>query len=330
MTDRSALIVDGIIERYRWYGWTLPETGEWRHINGKTRQFLREALERGDHACIEHQLRTLFRQPLSAGLASSAWSCMMPQRVPPACWAEHVPPIRQKEDRAWLYEHEKEVAKNTVWWRLYTDAPIDCLAAPDVGEPITADIGGVPVMADTPRHDHYADVLARLIPEGGTLLIIGGGYGGTARQMLLRRPDVHVVLTDLPETLYIAWYWLALSGHSVGWYDDTHHHDIVLVRHDTKWPSADAVLAAHCLPEMPERVVAEYMAAIRSNGARYFMHDSTHVQIELHPTMACANFPEQVSATMHPGAPYVEVYRAPTPWEHTGGRYWEFLYERRD
>jgi hypothetical protein len=156
-------ILDSIRARHARYGWSVP-TGEWGLIQSQHRRLLRAALDADNVAALDALLRRMFRGDLAFGLVS------MP-RDP----ATTLP---------------RQVTWRLALWAKTTDAPdLRRLAAPDIGAPVVIyadgpDTAPVPLMPDVCRFDTYARRIARVLPPDGTVLEFGGGYGGTALQVL--------------------------------------------------------------------------------------------------------------------------------------------------
>jgi len=191
---------------------------------------------------------------------------------------------------------------------------------------------------DTPRHDHYAVQILRYL-RTGPVVEIGGGYGGMALQLCQRSKDVQIVLCDLPETLYLAWYHLTKnSDASIAWWDDDPDADVVLVA-DTELRASGIcpvmVFAAHSLSEMPAGVARDYVAWVDEVKARYFYTDNAvhRPNPAITPESGCQTLsqrhPEQVMSTMQPSSNYVERWRRQYPWDVKSTRYCEVFYERR-
>ena len=308
-----------IIERYKRYGWSTPP-GEWGAIQSSARAPLREAIEDGEET-LDRALAVMFQLPICNGLST------FDSRH--GDWPNKVDLFRD------------DVAMNLRTWMCSTDATLadlERLLAPEAGSPFVCEVEGVRIMYDTARHDHYAQKIVKLLPDGGTVLEIGGGYGGMALQLLRSSDNIQVVLCDLPETLYLAWYWLTnATERSVAWYDDDPDADVVLLpaQELEAWTrTPDLVFAAHSLSEFTLPVVKHYVGWIHRVRPRYFYHDSAHSGHMQAPAVAgsansCDQWPEVMVADINPSPPYHEVYRAQGLWRGTGLRYWEFLYERR-
>ena len=309
------MIARQIIKRH--HGWT-EQAGEWGHIQNGARSEFRRLIEAGDEAGLDALLSRFFQDCVSGGLVSFSY--------------------REMEKAGWSDLFTKDMRKSMWLWDLHTGSTgstdIARLESPAVGSPLVGDIEGVSVQYDTPRHDHYATQIAKLLPEHGRVVEIGGGYGGMALQLLRHRPDANVWIIDLPETLYLAWYWLDAAGVDVGWHGDGHHYVTLMPSCEPRsnW-LIDVVFSAHALSEMPREVTDGYMEWIRRCAPRYFYHDSAHDRgLAWHSGYEGSTaeaFPEVQATELDPGPAYREIYRAPTLWPGTRGRYWAFLYEKR-
>lgn len=295
-----------ILERYQRYGWSELE-GEWGHIHDTARREYHHALDTADEETLTKMLGAMFQTSIVWGLVTFDVGTLVSEE--------------NKQKFVTLSE------ENLAVWSSHTSAgPKDLrrLDAPKAGGPAVVHFEDVRVMFDTPRHDHYAQRISDLTPGFGRVVEIGGGYGGTALQLRRARDDVQVVIVDLPETLYLAWYWLTEAGVHVAWWDEDPEADVLLVPNGevSKIQNVDLVFNAHSFSEMPLEVVKNYLAWVERVEPRYLYHDNAHLLNPLN------EFSEVRACDMVPGEPYRELYRAPTVWPEMGVRYWEFLYER--
>jgi hypothetical protein len=314
--DVIASLTDAIIERHQRYGWSSPE-GEWGAIQREDRADFKKALDSGNADELEAQLEDLLVGPLSYGLVSHGESrSQVPHMV---MW------------------------RLAMWAKMTTDPNVECLRVPSVGNPVTfsvaaADGSALPIMIDTPRFDIYAQRMAKALWNrwggayfGGTVLEIGSGYGGVAKQLHVRCPGVRVVLCDLPETLYLAWYWLMQvfgENATVAWWDENPDADVVLVpAHELEQAGIEPhlVFSAHALSGMPKATIAHYMAWIAQSTALAFYHDDATVAA---PGMWMNDrFPEVLSSAMQPDG-FRLTWQEKTPWTGVTDRFSEFFYER--
>jgi len=299
-------VASGILSRYQRYGWSEPE-GEWGFVQSAGRTMLRAALGAGDADALHSLLADSFFS-LCGGIGSNT-------------------------------EPTPEVVGRVGWSWALSVAPWKDLArrgAVDVGDVLTPVMHGrVVASLDTPRHDHYAHQIMRYLPDGGTLLEIGGGYGGVARQLYARGSVVRVVLCDLPETLYLAWYYLSeTTGLRIAWWDDDPGADVVLVPDfDLRaWAGKpDMMFAAHSLSEMPHDVARGYLAWASEQGVQYIYSDNAAWVTPAPPggeRNLCELYPEVSMGDLVPPGPYVERWRRQIHWDLPEPRYVEAFYER--
>lgn len=294
-------IATGIIERYRRYGRSEPG-GEWGFLYNTAWTEFHELLEAGDAEALDRALSSRFFT-LCGGIAS--------QVVPDQ------PTVRRMIG---------------IWGAMTADFPSPNCGSYSIDPLSPAMDGKVVATMDTPRHDHYAVQILRYLSPGDVLLEIGGGYGGTTLQLLSRSVGIQVVLCDLPETLYLAWFYLtATSDRPVSWWDDKPMADVVLVP-DFELGSWDGrprmVFSAHSLSEMPAEVVADYLAWISRAGVQYFYTDNAAFVGTGPGSLLCESFPEVLMSDLVPPGPYVERWRRQIPWDTEVTRYMEAFYER--
>lgn len=330
----TSSFVASIVERYRRYGWT-PCEGEWGALQDGYRASFHAALDDADRTndptLLDDFLSTMFRSYAVVGLVSIN---------PTSDTVDHI--------------RTRTVWATALWAKRTGGAKIaPLLSAPTIGAPITVKVGEVPIMIDQPRHDAYAAQIVRLLRDvpmadrrDPRLLVveIGGGYGGLALQLLRRTNAVRVAIIDLPETLYMAGYWLnevlreARDRRRVAWWDNhtdvDPSADVVLVPAQEReaWTATLTTLDAspvlvcsmHALCEMPSDVGADYLAWLGRSGARWFYHDDA-------VSTARAEWAETLAGTLAAQIPpdYREIWRDRTPWTGLGDRYGEFLYERQ-
>lgn len=296
-----------VIARYRRYGWSAT-TGEWGMIQEQTRRSFHDALDAGDEQAVGAMLASLFQKPPALGLLSF----------------DHRDDDDETNARLARYMDTN--------LRLWGGWDVSILRAPDAGAPVCVAVNGIPVMFDTPRHDHYARQIVQLLPEGGTVLEIGGGYGGMALQLQRRSRDIRVVLVDLPETLYLAWYWLDAAGVLVSWHDTNPHASVVLLPWTdlAEWTGkTDLVFASHSLSEMDAATCAAYVAWIETRKPRWFYHDNaTHMVRATGDGESTTSelYPETLANQLIPRG-YRKRGERRMDWPLTGNRYCEFLYE---
>ena len=167
--------------------------------------------------------------------------------------------------------------------------------------------------------------------ERPTIFEIGGGYGGLIREVLLRR-QVRYINCDLPETLYLAYFFLrnAMPHLSIKWIDeDMAGADVVLVPSGKRGAvtACDVAFNCHSLSEMGKDTVADYVGLINRLN-----HSSSCIKIvTLFSTRTCLRHIE-IRARDFPVDPDMLTLKTRTisPWHGGGGRYREFLFQPAD
>jgi len=162
------------------------------------------------------------------------------------------------------------------------------------------------------------------------VLEIGGGYGGTALQVLRTEPTTRIVLCDLPETLYMAWYWLSrATDKTIAWWGEDPHADIVLLPSDeleSCTEPVDLVFSAHSLSGMGTEPLARYMGWLEGSRAKYFYHDDV---VERRTGVWLTDqFPEILASEFNVPPCYRVAWIERTPWSGLTDRFCEFFYER--
>lgn len=303
MTD----FVASTLERHRRYGWSAPE-GEWGAIQAEDRSELKMVLDAQDADETRSVLATMFQGPLAYGLVSIDGTT--------------VPQL-----------HNMVMWRLALWAKVVGGPDIDILAASPAGSPLTVPVTSatgenVLLTVDTPRFDCYAHRIAHALKASGTVFEIGCGYGGTALQLTRRAPAVRVVLCDIPETLYLAGYFLAESGVAVQWWDDaTSDASVILLpAHElAHWTEpVDLVFSAHSLSGMGPVALEAYLQWLPHSGAKYFYHDDSTKNV---PGVWLADRFAEITDIVPPSC-FVLKWKDATPWTGLTDRFCECFYER--
>lgn len=293
--------------------------GEWKWINDNKRKNYLALLEKGNAAALARCLANMFRNDATFGIITS-----------------HIEALKTKAD---LRALENDILSD-----------LDAFAEFD-GDPEKTKwlsryerCGNMygflthhktVISADAPRHRHYANKITTLLRDAHiqkpTIVEIGGGYGGLCLDVILRSKGGRYINCDLPETLYLCYYFLkkALPAHvSIGWaIESMPNTDIVLVPAHKKQliKKADIVFNANSLSEMGQRTVNEYFRLIHKLRPLYFMHQNSNFLLfpnsPRHIEVLASDFPIKESL-------YKKMYMALTPWQGASGRYREYLYQR--
>ncbi len=294
-----------IPDRYARYGWSAPE-GEWGVIQSIHRAALHEALDDG---YLDDVLADFFRTYLKTGLVSYDVDATAPL-------------------------DQQTMWRLALWTKMTDDPDMRRLAAVPCGNPPVASIGTpdgpVLIMPDTTRFDIYAGRIIRGVGKGATVVEIGGGYGGTALQLLRRDPTARVILCDIPETLYLAGYWLASSGEvSVAWWDEHRDAQVQLLPAqdlDRFYERPDLVFSSHTFSGLDPENIVRYLAWLETSGARAFYQDDVLARVK--GPWLTEVFDETIIESMRPPSMFQELWREHTPWTGVGDRFCEVWWER--
>ena len=299
-------MIHQIIDRHKRYGW-VKTTSEWDAIRNEQRAGYHSLLDTGDVDGLTDLFANMLRSEIAHGIVSLPSD---PDTLPVSL--------------AW---------KMGLWARGVNDLDMGRLNAPKVGNPIVVGFdhpngGTVGITLDVHRFDNYADTIVDALPTG-TVVEVGCGYGGVALQVLRASTSVQMVLCDLPDTLYLAWYFLGGSTRrTVAWWDDDPTADVVLLpAHERdQWTGpVDMVFSAHSFSGMDRETSADYMAWVERSGARYFYHDD--VQTNVPEAWMNERFPEVLASEIVPKG-FTELWRERGLWTGIDDRFCEFFYER--
>jgi hypothetical protein len=305
---------------HRLQGRTVAD-GAWEWINTNWRAGYIDSIVSRDVPRLARYLATLFRNETSAGLVSYSFAAL------------------QKEGAA--RELENRIMLDLDTWREFTDQDDDALPyldSPRVGSPFGLRIGDILISIDSPRHDYFACKINHLAHISSLprprILEIGGGYGGLCLQLLRRLHNVCYINCDLPETLYIAYYFLrkgvnapihwVLSDAAIEGYPETGLLFVPAQFAGNVRCQVDIAFNTNSLSEMERPSVEAYMALLHRLRPTWFMHSNSNFLLfpssEMHVEVLASEFPID-------RALYCELSRAIAPWQGASGRCREFVYK---
>lgn len=317
----DAEIAREIISIHERLKYALPADGEWLWINQNKKPEYIRTLQEGDAPGLARILANVFRDPAIYGVITSDFQT-----------------IGSLDGQLAL---ENAILLDLDAWREFTeqdDSDLPMLDMPRVGNPYGALINNVLISADHPRHDYYALKLAELArvleKDRPVVLEVGGGYGGLCLQFHRRVPRGIFINCDLPESLYLAYYFLRRgTDKKIVWAIDkmppeSEGADIVLLPAQLKEMIAgpvDIFFNANSFSEMERKTVEDYMRLMHRLLPSYFLHQNSNFLLfpnsPRHIEVLASTFPIDKKV-------FREVYRAIMPWQGAGGRYREFLYQR--
>ena len=295
--------------------------GEWSWINDKLKKIYIDALNNEDVKLIAKILANMFRDEITYGLISSSYR-----------------DLDSLKGRKGLENH---ILLDLDAWHEFADqnrGGIKNLDTPRVGNSYGLMIEpNILISVDNPRHDYFALKLIRLglslKKDKFTLLEIGGGYGGLCYQIFRRTKKVRYINVDLPESLYLAYYFLrkSMPKKQIKWVFDglTENNlkegSIFFVPAQTAKKitcKVDVVFNCHSLSEMSKKAVNGYMQMIDRWSPLFFLHQNSNFLL----------FPKslrhiEVLASDFRLTKYREIYKAVSIWQGAGGRYREYLFK---
>ncbi len=222
-----------------------------------------------------------------------------------------------------------------VWLELTGEA-IRALQTPTIGNPFGYVIDEVLTTPGCFRRHYMASKATALVDNAGTIAEIGGGYGELA-YFALRGTRLRYIDFDLPEVLLLASYYLcsSLPERNIALYGEGDPHEVLgnAQRYDAiLFPnfclphlpenSVDAFVNTRSLSEMASDTVNHYLHHISRTCTSYFLHENSD-----QPLFRPEHTEVVASSFMIDG--FRLLSKTISPWRAGGGRYREFLYERR-
>lgn len=202
LLDRICTAYIKSTERQRASSPAFRPTPWWRRISERSLGPVVRALSTRDIDALRSMYRNFFRDPCSTGLVG------LPVDMQECYFGNHI--------GAFYRELFLGDALHRVdLWQSWTgnNFPLTALAAPDIGNPYGILIDGVLIRIAAEYQHFYAQEIARLLgpSKTGTVMEIGGGFGGTAYYLIRDCPGVKYIDFDLPETIALASYYLLKS-----------------------------------------------------------------------------------------------------------------------
>jgi hypothetical protein len=207
----------------------------------------------------------------------------------------------------------------------------DILYSPPVGAPYGLNIDDKIISPDSPRHLYFAQKLLKFNTD---ILEIGGGYGGLI--YFLKKLGFNNIYfnVDLPETLYIAYYFLRKNNINcvlvTGENFQIEKGTVYLIPHFLlnkiqEKIHFDTFFNANSLSEMDINYVNQYFNIINKKKPKYILHSNSNFLVfpnsERHIEVLGKNFPID-------DLNYNKIYQCISPFQGASGRYREFYYEK--
>ena len=225
-------------------------------------------------------------------------------------------------------------------WEHYVCDDVTRLCAPTFGNAWGLYIKDTLVVPQAFRFHRNATFILELLETVRRPVVaeIGGGYGGMAYYLLSQKKDLVYIGFDIPETLFIAAFYLGKSfpGRKIFWFSEPcylsadllRQYDIILMPHymlpRLADHSVDLFHNAISMSEMSFDTISEYMRQIHRTARQYFYHvniDKTGIMKRGHERVPGSRFP--IDTTV-----FRKLFRIYDPYFGPTGAYCEFLYQR--
>ena len=232
-------------------------TDWWQRITDKSLGPVARALAMRDLDALRRMYRNFFRDPCSTGLLG------LPVDMPKCYFGACI-------DTFYREFFLGDALHRLDLWRSWTGNrfPLSALGVPNIGNPYGVVIDRVLIRIAAEYQHFYAQEIARLLKPAnpGTVMEIGGGFGGMAYYLIRDCPGVKYIDFDVPETIALASYFLlksfpklrvTLYGEAL---DDS---DIVLMPSfelpQMRGNSVDVSFTSNVLRDMSVPVACEYI-----------------------------------------------------------------------
>ena len=245
---------------------TFNATRWWREISDKNLKPVTRALATRDLHSLRSMYRNFFRDPCSTGLVG------LPVDMHECYFGDRISAFYRD---FFLGDalHRLDV------WKSWTGTqfPFTALEAPNVGNPYGVLVDGVFIRIAAEYQHFYAQEIARLLgpAKAGTVMEIGGGFGGMASYLIRDHANVKYINFDVPETTALASYYLlksfptlraTLYGEAPITPSTLNESDVILMPSFElpKMPdkSVDIAYTSHVLRDMSVDVTCEYVDEI--------------------------------------------------------------------
>lgn len=310
-SESDLVIAEEIIKFQQSIG-TIDMGGAWKFYNENTRDKYVSALREGDTVSLAYLLANMFQTECTSAIIT--------------------PSINVADDHdlcnqmAWDMDACSEFTDGKYSMHLMDSA--------EIGAPFGTIRDGIKISSDSPRHLYFADMVSNNCDMHDSILEIGGGYGGLIHFLRKIQFKGTYYNVDLPETLFVAYYFLKKFGHEVCLISDssqlrqgvinlipsTSYREVLnLVKVDLFFNSAS-------LSEMSEEVCFDYIRFVNELRPKSIIHCNTNYlafpDSKIHIEVISRNFPWDLS--------YKLVSRYPSPFQGASGRYRIHLLQKRN
>lgn len=261
---------------------TFGPTKWWQQISARHLTPVVQALRTRDLDVLGRMYGNFFRDACSTGLVG------LPVDMQRCYFSTEIDPVFA---HFFLGDalHRLDVWREATQGRL----PLKALGCPSIGNPYGVVVDGVFIRIGAEYQHFYANEITQLLPPNtsGTVLEIGGGFGGMAYYLLRDNPGVRYVNLDVPETLALASYYLlksfpVLNASLYGEAEELNNSQIILMPSCelTALPdlSADVSFSSYVLTDLAPESLSEYTHQLtRASRSHVMLVDRSDAVIPL-------------------------------------------------
>ncbi len=298
--------------------------GTWEWIDKEKKNNFHKHFAKNNLKKLNEVFSNFFRNHLSFGLISSHWE--------------------KRKNIGWKRKLYSDIYKNLSSWEEFTkkaNKDYKLLhSKTEVGNPYGLTYKKNIILFDTPRHDYYADKIAKLIKNSKKTPIIveiGGGYGGLVAQLIKRKLNFKYINIDIFKTLPVAYYYLKKSFKidiavmkSVT-NKDIDKNDFIFIPFfgQNFWQTnkkINLVFNSNSFSEMGKKTLHQYFLCINKKiKPLYLLHQNTNIasfkKLRKYREIPSTKFPIDFNS-------YEMINSSISLFQGGSGRYREYLFKR--
>jgi putative sugar O-methyltransferase len=254
---------------------TYQATKWWQQVRQASLGPVIQALQARDLRALDIMYRNFFRDPCAAGLIA------VPYGMSKAYFSGTITDIHR-------HFYLGDALYRIDYWATQTSGHFTLrdLAGPAVGNPFGVLINGTLVRTGAP-YQHYCArrTCSQLNPGRGTVVEIGGGFGGMAYYLLRNREKLTYLDFDVPEGIALTSYYLlkAFPGLRFLLYGEKEltkeaiaQADVVLmpIFEMDKLPSrsVDVTFSSHAMSDVSREAMGDYLTTISRVTTNHFLY----------------------------------------------------------
>lgn len=212
--------------------------------------------------------------------------------------------------------------------------PLEILDTENIGAPFGTIRDNIKIQPDSPRHLYFADlIMSRIKDSSMSVLEIGGGYGGLIsflRKINFKETYYNI---DLPETLFVCYYYLRRSGLKVNLISELNEFrkgEVNLIpsmfyRELTNELQFDLFFNSASLSEMSQEVCFNYIKMVNQAEPKHVIHCNSNFlafpDSKIHIEVLAKDFPWDPKFELK--SHYL------SPFQGASGRYRVYIFDRQ-